>query len=214
MELNKNLQNLIERAWGLHDEISFFRFCGVSDTPLERESLIDIRDSIKNVENMLVCLQRLNLWKEKDLYEAILRLEESRMILMEKVGKYQGRKIEVVEELNSCFGDGKFSHNWNLKRLVEKMTEPPRSRKGNSHFLVHWIWSFLNPWNWNWNWNWHKSAGVALKLVLISASISYTMRFCSSRRKIQSFGGSKTAKEKNFIQIDSKITLDVFHGRG
>ncbi|XP_057498518.1 uncharacterized protein LOC130783029 [Actinidia eriantha] len=210
MELNKNLQNLIERAWGLHDEISFFRFCGVSETPLERESLIAIRDSLKNVENMLVGLQRLNSWKEKDLYEAISRLEESRMILMEKVGKYQGRKIEVVEELNSCFGDGKFSHNWNLKRLVEKMTEPPRSRKGISQFLVHWIWSFLNPWNWNW----HKSVRVALKLVLVSACISYTVRFCSSRRMILSFGGSKIPKEKNFIRSDLKIPLDVFHGRG
>lgn len=134
------------------------------------------------------------------------------MILMEKVGKYQGRKIEVVEELNSHFGDGKFSQNWNLKRIVEKMSEPPRPKKGNYHFLVQWIWSFLNPWNWNWNW--HKTTKIAIKLALVSVSISYTLRFCSSRRKIVLFGDSKTAREKDILHSDLKIPLDVFHGRG
>ena len=175
-----------------------------------------IRRNLKSISSFPFFLQRLNSWKEKDLYEAISRLEESRMILMEKVGKYQGRKIEVVEELNSHFGDGKFSQNWNLKRIVEKMSEPPKPKKGNSHFLVQWIWSFLNPWNWNrnWNWNWNKTTKIAIKLALVSVSISYSLRFCSSRRKIVLFGDSKAAREKDILHSDSKIPLDVFHGRG
>ncbi|KAL6982021.1 hypothetical protein U1Q18_023638 [Sarracenia purpurea var. burkii] len=81
MELNNNLQILIDKAWALHVEISdridgnnvsFCRFCsenghcfGVTETPLEKESLISIRDSLKNVKNMLVFLQ---VWLFSNLF--------------------------------------------------------------------------------------------------------------------------------------------------
>ncbi|OMO64346.1 hypothetical protein CCACVL1_21837 [Corchorus capsularis] len=72
---NKKLQSLIERAWALHDKlndeiensISFCRFCSdhgrycdIKQTPFEeKERLITIRDSLKDVENLLLHLQAL-----------------------------------------------------------------------------------------------------------------------------------------------------------
>ena len=79
MEVNKSLQILSERACYLCDRVndeiykynesttSFCRVCSVNDryckigeTPLtfeESESLITIRDSLKDVENMIIFLQ-------------------------------------------------------------------------------------------------------------------------------------------------------------
>lgn len=74
MELNKeDLQSLVEKAWGLHgrlngeikNSISFCRFCPehgrnfhIAETPFdEREILISIRDSLKEVEDKLMFLQ-------------------------------------------------------------------------------------------------------------------------------------------------------------
>lgn len=74
MELNRDLKCLIERAWALHGKLNceieqsikfcrfcseHGRFCDVADqTPFEkRERLIVIRDSLKQVENILLLLQ-------------------------------------------------------------------------------------------------------------------------------------------------------------
>lgn len=74
MELRRDLQTLIERAWGLHDglaeeikniNIYFCRFCSehgryysIVETPFqEKEGLIAIKDSLKEVGNVLMLLQ-------------------------------------------------------------------------------------------------------------------------------------------------------------
>lgn len=74
MELNKEeLQSLVERAWGLHgrlnveikNSIRLYRFCpdyggsfDFTETPFdERERLIAISDSLKEVEEILLFLQ-------------------------------------------------------------------------------------------------------------------------------------------------------------
>lgn len=78
MELNKeDLQFLVEKAWSLHgrlngeikNSISFCRFCPehgrnfhIAETPFdERERLIIIRDSLKDVEDNLMFLQVKNV---------------------------------------------------------------------------------------------------------------------------------------------------------
>ncbi|XP_061960635.1 uncharacterized protein LOC133681568 isoform X2 [Populus nigra] len=74
MESRRDLQTLIERAWGLHDglaeeikniNIYFCRFCSehgryysIVETPFqEKEGLIAIKDSLKEVGNVLMILQ-------------------------------------------------------------------------------------------------------------------------------------------------------------
>ncbi|KAA8520715.1 hypothetical protein F0562_015013 [Nyssa sinensis] len=222
MESNKNLQILIERAWAMNDRIrdkiqdnsfSFCRlcsehglFCGIAETPLEeRERLIAIRDSLKDVENMLVFLQRLKSWQKRDQHAAHTRLEESRLILMEKVTQYRGRTLDVIEELNACFGDGRTAYNWNLQRTMEK-------KKRISSFLFDCIKSVINPWNW------HR---IAIKLTVVSAIISSTIKFYQTRkdydstgRRILSIVDSTTAGKKDFLLTAPNSPLDVSYGRG
>ncbi|KAG6748185.1 hypothetical protein POTOM_048092 [Populus tomentosa] len=156
MELRRDLQTVIERAWGLHDGLAeeikninsyFCRFCSehgryysIVETPFqEKEGLIAIKDSLKEVGSVLVILQiltfqshvrditprinkylnetsvRLRSWQPIDRQEATTRLEGSWLILMEKVAQYQGRPLGVVEELNACFGNGKTVFDWKLR---------------------------------------------------------------------------------------------------
>ncbi|XP_028056792.1 uncharacterized protein LOC114260806 [Camellia sinensis] len=231
MELmNDNLQSLIERAKALHDEISFkieqhdsvrlCRFCSehgqhycgvtVTETPLEeRESLIATRDSLKNVENMLVFFQRLNSWQQKDRYAALARMEESRQILTEKVTHFQGRALDVIEELKTlktCFEEDDTKTASNSKTtVVDKIKQ---------NILC--FGSLIKPWNW------HNTAKEAMKLILVSAFISSAFGFCrirqgcdGSRRKMLSFADSTTAGgRKDFRLTASKNSFDVFHGRG
>ncbi|KAJ0053373.1 hypothetical protein Pint_00536 [Pistacia integerrima] len=116
----KGIKTLIERAQTLHDKlcdeikssISFCRvcsehgrYCDVAEAPLEeRERLIALTDSLKQVENIRRFLQSVQTWQSMDRNAALTRLENSRLYLMEQVKGYQG-KIDVVKELNVCFGN-------------------------------------------------------------------------------------------------------------
>ncbi|KAM7508590.1 hypothetical protein LguiA_019043 [Lonicera macranthoides] len=181
--MSKNLQILSERAWALHDKIDdeiekdSFKicrlcsekglYCEIADKPLEeRERLIAIRDILKEVENMLVFLQRLGSSHERNLNVALARLEESRIHLMQKANQYQqkGRKLEVIEELNECFNGEKISSRWKLKD--EEKTIQLNVEKTNPWFSISKIICLFNPWNWN------KSSRIGLKLIVVITSIS------------------------------------------
>lgn len=227
MELN-NLQVLIERAWALQDDIGdsiqnsgtscCWRHCSehdhqwaVTDAPLdERKRLIVIRDSLKNVENRLEFLQRLNSWQQKDQQAALVKLEESRLILMDKVAQYQGRPTEVLKELNAYFGDAQTACNWNLKRMIQRMTEPTvqkGSSRSNNPF-VQAIRRLLDPWTW------HKTAIVAVKLILVPASITYTFRSYRNMLKYDSSPPKVVSFVDSTVAADTRKSFDVFRGRG
>ncbi|XP_059637707.1 uncharacterized protein LOC132279697 [Cornus florida] len=233
MELNKNLHSLIERARTLHDKmsdkiqddsISFCRlcsehgrYCGITETPSEeRERLITIRDSLKDVEDMLLVLQRLKLRHENDEYQALVYLEERRVILMEKVNQYRGREVDVVEELNACFGNGRSAYNWNLEMTMEKKNDRVVTKSRISSFLINCIRSLINPWNW------HNTARIAMKYIVVSASISSTMNFYRSRQKYECSGtkilrvmdSTRAGKQDVLVSTALNTPLDVSCGRG
>ncbi|XVF22427.1 hypothetical protein REPUB_Repub12eG0171300 [Reevesia pubescens] len=231
MELNnKKLQTLIERASVLHDRlnheiesrISFCRFCSdhgrycdIGQTPFqERERLIAIKDSLKEVENMLLHLKKLQSWQLTDRHSALSRLEQSRLFLIKQVTQYEGRPLDVVKELNACFGnDNKTGFDRNVKENEGKS----RSRRRLSSYLICCIRILFNPWKWQ------NAVGIGVKLILISASLSSTIQFyhteqqsyySTSQRKNVSVMYSKEAEKFDALLTISKLPLDVFCGRG
>uniref|UniRef100_A0A6N2KL75 Uncharacterized protein n=1 Tax=Salix viminalis TaxID=40686 RepID=A0A6N2KL75_SALVM len=239
MELRRDLQNLIERGWGLHDGLteeikninSCFcrlcsengRYCNIVETPFqEKEGLVAIKDSLKEVANVLMILQRLRSCQPIDRQEALTRLEERRLILMEKVARYRGRPLGVVEELNACFSNGKTVFDWNLsqKRKIkgDDFNVQEEKRTKTAGFVVCWIRMLFN------RWRWQKAIGVAAKLILVSASVSSTVKFCHgeplhccrSQRKALSMVepvDSRTKENSTALSLSNR-SLDVFYGRG
>ncbi|XP_015889372.3 uncharacterized protein LOC107424146 [Ziziphus jujuba] len=214
MELNKeDLQFLVEKAWSLHgrlngeikNSISFCRFCPehgrnfhIAETPFdERERLIIIRDSLKEVEDNLMFLQSLGSWQVRERHAALTHLEERRLDLIEKVTKYPGRELDVVRELYACFG------NENAERLKRKKTEKFLSCCNN-------VGKFIVPWKWQ------NVVGIAVKFLLVSASISSLV----PSYRIKHLFKSSSTKIPSICMVDSttrrprKIPLDVFYGRG
>ncbi|MBA0847646.1 hypothetical protein Goshw_020926 [Gossypium schwendimanii] len=238
MELNnKKLPSLIERAWALHDRlnheiddsISFCRYCSdhgrycdIGQTPfLERKRLIAIRDSLNQVENTLLHLQKLQSWQLKDRQLALSRLEQTRSCLIKQVTQYEGRPLDVVKELSACFGND-HENRTSIDRDVEesvKKNEGESSRRRISGFLICRIRVLFRPWKWQ------NAVGIAVNLILISASLSSTIKFYHSKQ--QPYGNSQRktivsatySKEKAAEKLDSllsisKMPLDVFCGRG
>ncbi|KAB2021666.1 hypothetical protein ERO13_D07G144800v2 [Gossypium hirsutum] len=238
MELNnKKLPSLIERAWALHDRlnheiddsISFCRYCSdhgrycdIGQTPfLERKRLIAIRDSLNQVENTLLHLQKLQSWQLKDRQLALSRLEQTRSCLIKQVTQYEGRPLDVVKELSACFGND-HENRTSIDRDVEesvKKNEGESSRRRISGFLICCIRVLFRPWKWQ------NAVGIAVNLILISASLSSTIKFYHSKQQPYSNSQRKTivsatySKEKAAEKLDSLLTiskmpLDVFCGRG
>ncbi|KAK5818954.1 Plastid division PDV2 -like protein [Gossypium arboreum] len=238
MELNnKKLRSLIERAWALHDRlnheiddsISFCRYCSdhgrycdIGQTPfLERKRLIAIRDSLNQVENTLLHLQKLQSWQLKDRQLALSRLEQTRSCLIKQVTQYEGRPLDVVKELSACFGndhENKTSIDRDVEESVKK-NEGESSRRRISGFLICCIRVLFRPWKWQ------NAVGIAVNLILISASLSSTIKFYHSKQQPYSNSQRKTivsatySKEKAAEKLDSLLTiskmpLDVFCGRG
>ncbi|XP_062073340.1 uncharacterized protein LOC133777663 [Humulus lupulus] len=169
MELNKDLKCLIERAWAINGKLDceieqsiklckfcskHGRLCNVADQiPVEeRQSLIAIRDSLKQVENTLLFQQKLLCWQEREKNEAVIRLKESRTTLMELVRSYEGKAPDVLRELNVCFGD-------------------------NDDVVVLHNFKDGDPNNKWWKHYWPKPFGFAMKCLMFSATISYMIHF-------------------------------------
>ncbi|XWS32078.1 hypothetical protein CRYUN_Cryun23aG0129800 [Craigia yunnanensis] len=163
MELNnKKLQTLIQRALALHDRlndeiensISFCRFCSdhgfycdIGQTPFEeRGRLIAIRDSLKEVENTLLHLQKLQSWQLTDWHSALSRLEQSRLFLIKQVTQYEGRPLDVVKELSACFGnENKTEFDRNVGEITVKKNRVESRNRRLSSFLIC-IRMLFNPW--------------------------------------------------------------------
>ncbi|KAI3411211.1 uncharacterized protein J3R85_018259 [Psidium guajava] len=236
MELNGDLQGLIERAWALKDTIdgeinNSFRYCNfclghghcgdiAGTAHKERERLTSIRESLKDVESMLLYLQRLRSWQHWERHTGLARLEDSRSVLIENVSQYQGRPLDVVRELNACFSDGKTVSNKIKSRdqMAKRNNDPAdikRRKRPGLGFLLCCCKILLSPWKW------HKAVRITAKLVVVSASISSMMSFISCkqqkwscRKGFASLMLPTEAGEKGSLASISKRPLQVLSGRG
>lgn len=149
-------------------------------------------------------------WQLVNWDAALVRLEESRTNLIEKTKQHHGRPLDVIQELNECFGNG---GGMGLKSRVSedkvKDGTPDRTpRRRAFRFLVSCIGDLLNPWKW------HEAARIAVRMVLISVTVSSTVSLVhgrqqssGSRRRLLSFVGSNPEMKKG-------TSLDVVYGRG
>nr|XP_016483462.1 PREDICTED: uncharacterized protein LOC107804147 [Nicotiana tabacum] len=191
----KDLHNLTERAGILHYKITerinyeglHFcrdcakngRYCGIADLRIEdKEKLIAIRDSLKEIQNMLEFYQTLQSRQQRLYHGAFARLEESRMLLLEKINKYPtwGSKLDLIEELRECLVEGKVAFPENLAEKREKKIEDENNKKNSSSFLVICIRGLFNPWNW-----FRTTRIAAVALIVASATISSPVSFYKNR---------------------------------
>ncbi|KAM3235763.1 hypothetical protein P3L10_015800 [Capsicum annuum] len=168
MKMNNTCKDLLQRTGVLYDEISdriryeeinfckhcadHGRFCGIKDAMMEeKEKLIAIQDSLKDLQNMLQFYQMLESRQERLHNGALFRLEASRMLLIDKLNKYPtwGRKLEVIEKLKEYFGQEKVAlFSEELAKTEQKQSEDEKEKKNSSCFLVICIRRLFNPWNW------------------------------------------------------------------
>uniref|UniRef100_A0A3Q7GMX3 UBC core domain-containing protein n=1 Tax=Solanum lycopersicum TaxID=4081 RepID=A0A3Q7GMX3_SOLLC len=130
------------------------RYCGIVDLTMEdKEKLISIQDSLKDLQNILQFYQALESRQQRHHNGALVRLEASRMILIDKLNKYPtwGNKLQVIEELKEYFGKGiadASSFSENLEKTQQKQSEDEKDKKNSSSLLIICIKSLFNPWNW------------------------------------------------------------------
>ncbi|XP_009595064.1 uncharacterized protein [Nicotiana tomentosiformis] len=196
---NKDLHILTERAGILHDKITqkiyyeglhfcrdcaeHGRYCGIADLRIEdKEKLIAIRDSLKEIQNMLEFYQTLQSRQQRLYNGAVARLEESRMLLLEKINKYPtwGSKLDLIEELRECLVEGKVAFPENLAESKEKKIEDENKKKTSSSFLVICIRGLFNPWNW-----FRTTRIAAIALIVASASISSPVNLYRNKLQIK-----------------------------
>lgn len=155
-------------------------------------------------------MQTLESRKKAHEKEAIAHLEASRLTLIEKINQYpvQGnkgnKKLQVLEELKSCFGNKETEFNWKF--------EDHKKKKKLEKKKNQWIISSL-----------FNVTKTAIKLVIFSAIISSSIGFYKSRkmyfrkskREIISPMDSKMGRNLGLVENDASIRpIDVFHGRG
>ncbi|XP_017251462.1 uncharacterized protein LOC108222082 isoform X2 [Daucus carota subsp. sativus] len=178
---------------------------GIAESPLleeQKQRLIAIKDSLKDVDNMLVVLQRMQSHQRQQCQEAFIKLEKSRKHLIENIKHFQeqGGKLNVIEELNACF------RNENTEKQVHEL----KVDDDNSRVFTNCVRGFFNPLNW------HGTAKTAITLALISVSVTSTYNFRQSRQenRCASSTGSVIARNFDFLAIDSDSPMDVSYGRG
>lgn len=146
-------------------------------------------------------MQRLSSWQVSERHSALTRLEESRLILIEMVTQYQGRALDVVRELNECFGDENAETS---KKNDEPNVENKRFLSG---FNVRKL--FFIPWKWQ------NVVGIAVKVFLVSASISSMPPLYRIRRHLLKSPGRKGgAMFVDTSRVPRKSPPDVLYGRG
>lgn len=171
---------------------------------------------VQNQERSKFCIefsmQKLQSWQGRDHNSALAQLEESRLFLIQEVTQYQGRSPQVLQELNSLFGNGESGFIWNLKEKIEES-----GKKRGSNFVVSCFKILVNPWKW------HKAAGVAVRLIAASASISSTIHLYRNRQEYNrrtsqarclALMNSKETGEKGLLFSNPNAPLDVLCGRG
>ncbi|KAJ8900445.1 hypothetical protein K2173_025222 [Erythroxylum novogranatense] len=217
MELTRELQDLIDRAWVLYgkltDEIrksnKLCRFSrhynGIAGTQFdEKHRMLAIRDSLREVVEALMLLQRLKSWQEIDRHTALARFEESRCNLLRKVTQYQGRELQLVKELRTQFNGRKsIVYDSNLTDKVKNKAK--EGQKKTSSFLISHIKTLLTPWKWR------KAVRIAAKLIVLSATISHVRQQKFSSRSLLTRADAQT--KDDVIRVP-KTTLHVSYGRG
>ncbi|CAN4097492.1 unnamed protein product [Withania somnifera] len=116
----------------------------------DKEKLIAIQDSLKDLQNMLQFYKTLGFRQQRHHNGALVRLEASRMLLMDKLNKYPtwGKKVEVIEELKEYFGQEKVAiFSENLSKRKQKQCEDVK-KQNRSCFFVICIRGLFNPSNW------------------------------------------------------------------
>ncbi|KAL2490289.1 Uncharacterized protein Adt_25917 [Abeliophyllum distichum] len=208
MEMKNSLQSLIKTTWDLHvrinekincNGIKFCRQCSyihghycvvADDTVEEREKMIAIRDSLQDVHNILIYLQRIESCQKTHRNAAIASLEEKRLLLIERVNQCHEKatKLDVLEELKAFFGNGKkteFTWNFKEKKIEQKIL------KRISSFLLN-------------------TTRIGIELVVILACISSTVKFCNKR--LQNY---EPRREILAPAVDPReVHLDVLYGKG
>ncbi|XP_028794713.1 uncharacterized protein LOC114750313 [Neltuma alba] len=168
--------------------------CKFADAPLifdeETQRLIGLRDSLKQVEDMLIHLQKMRAWHFINRQVAEKQVEESRAILMEKVSDYGGKPHSVINELNSSFGNGRSAFaGWRLNK-----------KKTNCFLLCCMKFLFPLPETWQ------GVIGGAAKVIAASITVSSTVYFCRRRPQY--------CRSSIDIRNIPNSHLDVFKGRG
>ncbi|GFP91943.1 plastid division protein pdv2 [Phtheirospermum japonicum] len=202
-----HLQVLVSKTWDLYVRIdekinqngftfcshcsNHGRYCVVAESNLEeREKMIAIRDSLKDVHNILIFLQGAKSRQQSQRDDALANLEEARNNLIERINEYpeKGRKFDVLEELMTTFvKDGNFK-----ARKMDEKTELDNKNVNSGLFP-----SFLA-----------NITRFGLEFVVVFASIYASAKLCKSRQK------SNMLEKEVVAPMDSSVCLDVLCGRG
>lgn len=94
-------------------------------------------------------MQALESRQQRHQNGALVRLEASRMLLIDKLNKYPtwGKKLDIIEELKEYFGEG-ILFTENLAETEQEQSEDEKEKKNSSSFFVICIKGLFNPWNW------------------------------------------------------------------
>ncbi|KAM5555564.1 hypothetical protein ABKV19_023474 [Rosa sericea] len=188
-------------------------YCDIAaEAPFEeRKRLVAIRNSLKEVENMVLFLERLDSRQMMDMNAAFNSLEESRLNLLANVTEYKGRALDVLTELNARFGhENGAPFDWDLREGLKKNFEPSGAHHSRRFLITNCMRKvLLIPWKWQ------KKVGIAVKLAM-SAMAAYHIRklICTSSRKRIPFVVSREAGKSSSVLTISKNPLDVFCARG
>ncbi|KAK3024232.1 hypothetical protein RJ639_043608 [Escallonia herrerae] len=226
MELNTNLHILIERACALQDRVndeilgtdcttSFCRlcsehgrYCGIAETPFEeRQRLIGIRDSLKDVENMLVFAEGKNEEECPYIRERLLGTRTSTFTIAQAIkGSLSSGRLQSDQHKHRLVALERLKESRLL--LIEKLNQFLRNGRKldviehlNANFgdaRADSSWNFKDKTDEQIEskvennkscfivgcikkllspWHWHKTALIAIKLMLISVCISSTYNF-------------------------------------
>lgn len=165
-------------------------------------------EKINHSASYLHDMQKLQAWQLIDRHSVFTSLEKSRIHLMEQVKGYQGRELDVVNELNSSFGSERSGLNSNAKDEKNAGPGVDNGKRRIFSFLISCIRFRLDQWKWA------KAIRIAAKLIMVSASISSTLQYFNSPRRFLSSVDTTDAGVNNQPTIPNSSPLDVFSGRG
>ncbi|XP_058100253.1 plastid division protein PDV1-like [Magnolia sinica] len=250
MEVEENLESLIERAWALHDKISdeiyiscieFRKFHPqhvpyggfAESSSAETKSLTAIREALQVLENMLLCLQRLQSQQRTERDTALMRLEESRSSLLERIAEHHGRTLDVIEDL-LAFVMNK-NTIWDSKNPIKEKTNVTLQDGCSIHATENRIVAFLKSCLQflSYPLKLKKAAGMAGRLAVVVAGMVSVIHLYQTRQhhmirrketmhRVKSSYGrhehslmkSTVLGQMGFIENTPNSHLDVFYGRG
>lgn len=161
---------------------------------------------------LYISVQRLDSRQMMDRNGAFTSLEECRLNLLANVTEYKGRALDVVTELNACFGnENGVPFDWDLSERLKKNAEPSGAYHNRRFLITNCITKLLII-----PWKWQKKVCIAVKLAM-SVMAAYHIRqfICTSSRKMIPFVVSRQAgKRSTSVLTISKCPLDVFCARG